>query len=571
MLLRELYELHDTLVSDGKIPSAGYQPLEVRYVIELDLKGHVTGFTDKGPRSERELAPSLKRSGSQPLPAIATDNLKFLLGLAKSTAPKDEAAAQTTHKSYLGCLEACAQAVAGEDPEASEFLRAIRCFAADPSATSKLVERGLSIEPNKGKIEAASHRARFRVGGKDPTKQASVRKWWAQQVETDVTSDLEGTCQITGKVGPIARKFDALALPGNQPTLISGNFAAALRYGSSQGTGASVSVEAARKTHQALNWLLGEPSHRKRIGDVTFVWWCPADLGLDPFADLVDPDPVRVSKILDSPRTGGRPRHIGTAPFRLLGLTVSKARAVIRFDHTSAIDDIDKRLQSWFSLIQLTDKHKRQWWPSVSGLAEAAMAPGEGAARKAQRDRFITSLITMAFEGRAGGRQILNATVARCRSERKVSDVRYALLNVTRALDKQEDVMDLNQESIGSLCGRVLAVVEDAQYAALGKVNRTVVDAYYSGASTTPEGVFPRLLQKLQPYLKKAAREHPGSQFRIAKRMEELSGEVAAAGGFPSRLTIANQADFALGYWRERRDRFNHSANAIDVSSDKEE
>jgi CRISPR-associated protein Csd1 len=111
-------------------------------------------------------------------------------------------------------------------------------------------------------------------------------------------------------------------------------------------------------------------------------------------------------------------------------------------------------------------------------------------------------------------------------------------------------------ESTGSLCGRLLAQLEWAQYAALGETNRTIVDRFYSAASATPQRVFPTLLRGGQAHLSKAGRRSKGAQVLISRRLGELSAQLMAAGGIPATLTVAGQADFALGYWQERQSRF---------------
>lgn len=60
------------------------------------------------------------------------------------------------------------------------------------------------------------------------------------------------------------------------------------------------------------------------------------------------------------------------------------------------------------------------------------------------------------------------------------------------------------------LCGRLLAVLEATQRAALGDVNATIVDRYFGTASSAPASVFGRLLRGAQPHLGKLRRDRPG-------------------------------------------------------------
>jgi CRISPR-associated protein Csd1 len=113
-------------------------------------------------------------------------------------------------------------------------------------------------------------------------------------------------------------------------------------------------------------------------------------------------------------------------------------------------------------------------------------------------------------------------------------------------------------ESRGSLCGRLLAQLDAAQYAALGELNRTVVDRYYAAASVTPQRVFPGLLRDLNAHLNKAGRKpgKTGAKVAILRRVGGLLELLRVEGGFPATLSLEDQADFAIGYWTERQSRF---------------
>jgi CRISPR-associated protein Csd1 len=56
-------------------------------------------------------------------------------------------------------------------------------------------------------------------------------------------------------------------------------------------------------------------------------------------------------------------------------------------------------------------------------------------------------------------------------------------------------------------CGRLLAVIERIQSAAIGNPNATLTDRYYGSASTTPASVFGVLLRMTQPHLSKLRKQ----------------------------------------------------------------
>ena len=100
-------------------------------------------------------------------------------------------------------------------------------------------------------------------------------------------------------------------------------------------------------------------------------------------------------------------------------------------------------------------------------------------------------------------------------------------------------------------CGRLLAVLEQIQRAALGAgVNTTIVDRFYGTASTAPATVFGTLLKGAQPHLSKLRRsQQEGTAYALQSRLEEVLAQLPT---FPRTLKLQEQALFALGYYHQR-------------------
>ena len=98
-------------------------------------------------------------------------------------------------------------------------------------------------------------------------------------------------------------------------------------------------------------------------------------------------------------------------------------------------------------------------------------------------------------------------------------------------------------------CGRLLAVVEDVQRAALPGVNTTIVDRYYGAASSTPAVVFGALLRGAQPHLARLERDRPEAYVNLQRRIEDV---MARIDDWPSTLPLKEQALFSLGYYHQR-------------------
>ena len=96
--------------------------------------------------------------------------------------------------------------------------------------------------------------------------------------------------------------------------------------------------------------------------------------------------------------------------------------------------------------------------------------------------------------------------------------------------------------------GRLFAVLEMVQKDALGDVNATIKDKFFSSACTTPDLVFPRLLRLTQPHLRKLdANKSIYREKQIQDIMCKLGNE------FPKTLNTEKQGIFILGYYQQKQ------------------
>jgi CRISPR-associated protein Csd1 len=96
--------------------------------------------------------------------------------------------------------------------------------------------------------------------------------------------------------------------------------------------------------------------------------------------------------------------------------------------------------------------------------------------------------------------------------------------------------------------GRLFAALEKTQRDALGSsIGATVRDRFYSSASATPSVVFPRMLRTYQHHLAKLE----GGKVSREKLVQEI---VAPLQNFPAHLDLAEQGQFALGYYHQMND-----------------
>ena len=128
--------------------------------------------------------------------------------------------------------------------------------------------------------------------------------------------------------------------------------------------------------------------------------------------------------------------------------------------------------------------------------------------------------------------------------------------------------MNPNCKQPGYVLGQLMAVLERLQEAAANRrINATVVDRYFSGASASPKSVFTGLLRNARHHARKARddRKNAGLVFRLERVIDELSdqfvvGDSAGAApgtsqtdAFPASLDQDQQGLFVLGYHQMRK------------------
>ena len=104
--------------------------------------------------------------------------------------------------------------------------------------------------------------------------------------------------------------------------------------------------------------------------------------------------------------------------------------------------------------------------------------------------------------------------------------------------------LDPERKDVSYLLGRLFAVLEKAQLDALGKVNATIKDRFFSSASATPASVFPRLLRLSQHHIGKVPYGYISDR-RISEIMENIDV-------FPTHLNLQDQGLFAIAYYQQK-------------------
>lgn len=111
--------------------------------------------------------------------------------------------------------------------------------------------------------------------------------------------------------------------------------------------------------------------------------------------------------------------------------------------------------------------------------------------------------------------------------------------------------MSLNEQSDhpAYLLGRLFAVLEKVQQEAIGDVNASIKDRYFTSACASPASVFPILLRLSQHHISKVNAHYHD------KRIEDILNRLdIEENAIPAHLSLDDQGAFILGYYHQRKD-----------------
>jgi CRISPR-associated protein Csd1 len=428
----------------------------------------------------------------------------------------------------------------------------------------------------------------------------AVRSYWKAQRQLDQDAGATVPCLITGEPAGDPVNFPLLKkVPGGTPSgvaLVSFNSPAFESYGWRGNQNAPISRAAAEAASTALNRLLhpafpdprpatlGQPLPRRNFrisADTTVAYWS-SFRGTDPFLDSLSAlfnldDPAEVDEQFRSLWRGRSVELSDPSRFYALTITGTQGRAILRDWFEASVGEVVGHLARYFEdldLVRNTPPPKaREHPPQIPlYLLLGSLAPlGRNDSIPAP---LATQFVNAALRGLPFPHAVLQKAVERFRAEigrhdwtdLARRDARAALVKaVLRRNTSHKELtrdMDANNTQPGYRLGRLMAVLERLQQAALGDVNATVVDRFFGAASAAPQAVFPRLLKNARHHARKAADDPRGAgtaqwlDQQIDEILSPLGVQEHRQGlpytGFPGHLSLEQQGLFVLGYHHQR-------------------
>lgn len=596
MILQALYDLaqRENLMEDPD-----FEPKPVAWLVLLSDKGELLGIVGthvtepgKGRKPAKEVAKPFMiprqptgKAGIKAPASFFVENAKYVFGL--STKDKKFSAKEGQEKAamFRALIAECATETG--DQGADAVLRFLEDVAHDR----------VRVTPDE---KCNSNDLFAFIVSPDTDRlvhdRSLIRNFWKQKRGTAVSREIPSSiCLVSGKpthnnhLFPLIRK-----VPGKGTSkgvaLVSFNKNAFKSYGWEGNANAPISRDAAESCATALNRLL-HPAYPKQSGgtlprrnlqlspDTVVCFWSPnpdSDF-CSVFAPLLDANPDEVRELYRSLWRGNVADIDDPSAFYALTLSGTQGRAIVRDWFESTVAIVARNLASHFQdldIVRNTPPPKARELPPQFSLGTLLEALAPNGKTEDIPPPLAAAVVQAALHGTQYPLSILQRAIERTRAEIGRSewadinrrDARAALIKAVLNRRRRflsaphyEEVlpaMDPNNNSEGYVLGRLLAVLERLQQEAIGDVNASVIDRYFSGASASPKSVYVRLLKNARHHVSKLKGE--GEKYGLALRLDKIIDDVADRfdpkhNGFPSHLDLEQQGLFILGYHQMRK------------------
>ena len=357
-------------------------------------------------------------------------------------------------------------------------------------------------------------------------------------------------------------------------------------FGLDKSANAAMNEESASEYRAALNNIFKTRS--KKFGSVKIGYWynMPVDQGDDPVSmiegkDEEDSD-IRdelnaAQKLLESWEKGEKSRPLDNSYHSLI-LSGNAGRIMIRDWQSGNLIDWVQAAADWFSCTEIVRRdgsgilRQHKFYAIASSFFSSELKKSKDQTKIwGAKSPTIVALWKAAFNKQIGIPE--NAVLSALReikidmygnSEGNAIPANHARMGLLRAYlvrnhgDKNmKPYLNEDHPDVAYQCGRLMSLIADLQYSALGDVNAGIVQRFYSSASVTPQLVFGRMMRMCQFYIAKAESAKAGA---IEKRIADVWGKITK--DIPATFSLKQQTLFAEGYYQEQAKRRNDIAEA---------
>lgn len=590
-----LAELARYAAGKGLDTEAGFRSKDVKWLLLFTPDGAFISVAPYGAEKRgRKVAkcPHLQFAGDTPMRQFLVDTAEYFALLGGEP---DNAKLRRKHAYAIDLLaqageavpELAAIAASMAKPETIDAIRAALMAAkAKPADNVTLVlllpngERRIVLEETSWHAWWRARWPSLLSGQKDVSASAAQHPSSRCLVTGDLCNPALTHPKVRG-LGDVGGKVETALISFNQDAFCS--------YGLEQSANAPVSADAAGAYAGALNDLIERTG--QRLGNVKIIHWYagpdekPVDLPpehdplrqVESMEDLWGPAlnatptakkakkrneeaerraaeidaQARARDFLRSVATGQR-TDLADCRYHALTLSGSSARVMVRGYVTGRFGDLCCSIGAWFDDLDIVAREGDRLAPSPKfGAALAAMVRDlkdipPPVAAKLWRCAVLREPIPDAFAALALSRAKIDFVKGDPPNQPRMGLLRAHLYR--RGDHNMRPHVNEEHPEPAYHCGRVLAVLDDVQFAALGDVGAGIVQRYYAAASATPALVLGRLVRL-------ANTGHlPKIDYDRRQRLEQRLARAWACvhQDPPTTLTLHQQTLFAMGYYQEK-------------------
>lgn len=574
MILQALTRYYEDLLQRGEIAAPGWSPAKISFALCLDRDGQVLQVIPTmeevamGKKTvlrpqEKELPVGEDRS-SNVAANFLWDNSGYILGIDQKGNPK------RSEKYFLAAKELHHAVLDGvNSPVASAILSFFDTWQPEKAAEHPALANNIEAITSGGNLL-------FRIDGIYPQEDNAICAAWQQYWEKPGEDPMRMQCLATGLSNQeIARthpKVKGSSKNGFQTmgnTLVSFNNDSESSYGHEQSYNAPVGKYAAFAYTAALNHLLADRNNVQVIGDTTIVCWAEGaepvyqDLFMSFMSDNM-PSSISDNDLRAALRdlAKGLPcKDLGVDPnrtFYILGLAPNSARLSVRFFLRDSFGKLMRNVNEHYERLEIVKPAYVK--PGVLFLwALLRETVNLYSKDKSPSPAMAGATARAVFSGGLYPASLLEAVMLRIRAERDITWGRAAIIKAyylkNPHTDCPEEVLtvSLNEAStnIPYTLGRLFSVYEATQQTANPGINTTIKDKYFNSAAAMPASIFPVLNNLYQKHLRKL---ETGQRVYFDKQVSTLKGVLGES--YPTRMTLAQQGSFDLGYYHQTQKRY---------------
>ena len=580
MILQALTQYYEDLLRLGKINRPGWSKQKLNYSLLLSEEGELLQLlhlqqeiqrgnkTVLGPQEMWVPSPVKRSSGIRP--NFLCDTSSYLLGVdGKGKADRSIDCFAASKALHLQLLKEV------DSPIARTIVRFFEHWDPSQAASHPALQEDWEELLKGGNLT-------FSLGEQFAAQDPAIADAWTQHYEDSSAEAEPIRCLVTGQPGTLARLHPSIkGVAGAQSSgasLVSFNAPAFCSFEHEQGANAPVSDYAAFAYTTALNTLLADRNRVSRVGDTTILCWAAGGESAyqDCFLMCIFNDSYTENDILNTLHHLSKGESIQWDDTRLspdtrfyvLGLAPNAARLSVRFFWQNSFGALARNLERHYQRLEII-RPSFDKFPTLSiwrlVLETVRKVPGRA---PEPHPRLAGDLLLAVLNDTLYPATLLNGVELRIRAERNVSRGQAAILKAyyTKYLEqfqpdspmKEALTVELNEQTnyLPYLLGRLFAVLEGLQQRANPGINTTIKDRYFNSASATPAIVFPQLINLAQKHLNKL---DGGLAVYYDKQITELSSRITQT--LPTRMSLAEQSAFQLGYYHETQRRYTAKTN----------